>query len=90
MQACGAPGLRPEIYARWPASETGAITEQLQRRLILALAGDVSGRRVLDVGCGNGDLAIGLWKRGAIVTGIDVSREMIKAAKARARRQGAA
>jgi ubiquinone/menaquinone biosynthesis C-methylase UbiE len=41
------------------------------------------------VGCGDGDLAVELWKRGATVTGIDVSRDMIEAARARAKREGA-
>jgi ubiquinone biosynthesis O-methyltransferase len=83
------PGLGPETYSRWRASSVGAITDTLQRRLILELLGDVRGRSVLDVGCGDGDLAVELWKRGANVTGIDVSREMIEAARSRARREGA-
>jgi ubiquinone biosynthesis O-methyltransferase len=82
------PDLGPEVYAQWRASDVGAITEQLQRRLILSLLGDVDGRRVLDIGCGDGGLAIELRRRGAIVTGIDASSDMIKAARARAKREG--
>jgi SAM-dependent methyltransferase len=40
------------------------------------------------VGCGDGDLAIELRRRGAYVTGIDTSSDMIAAAKARAKREG--
>jgi 2-polyprenyl-3-methyl-5-hydroxy-6-metoxy-1,4-benzoquinol methylase len=69
--------------------EARAITEQLQRWLILGLVGDVRGLRVLDVGCGDGDLAVEIWKRGPTVTGIDVSRDMIDAARASAKREGA-
>src|SRR6516225_8504364 len=83
------PDLVPDVYAAWRASEIGAITEQLQRRLVLGLLGDVRGRRVLDVGCGDGDLALELWRRGAVVTGIDASLYMIDAARARATREGA-
>ena len=83
------PDLGPDVYAKWRASGIGAITEQLQRRLILALLGDVRGRTVLDVGCGDGDLAVELWRRGAIVTGIDASREMVEAARTRATQDGA-
>ena len=43
------PDLGPDVYAEWRASGIGAITEHLQRRLILTLVGDISGRRVLDV-----------------------------------------
>jgi 2-polyprenyl-3-methyl-5-hydroxy-6-metoxy-1,4-benzoquinol methylase len=62
--------LGPECYARWRASEIGATTERLERQLILELVGDVGGRKVLDVGCGDGEFALALAKRGASVTGI--------------------
>ena len=71
--ASAIPDLGPECYARWRASEIGATTERLERQLILELVGDVGGRRVLDVGCGDGEFAVALTKRGAIVTGIDAS-----------------
>ena len=83
------PGLGPEVYARWRAVAVGAITERLERRLILELAGDVAGRRVLDVGCGDGDLAMALWRRGARVAAIDTSESMIEAARTRAKAQAA-
>jgi ubiquinone biosynthesis O-methyltransferase len=83
------PDLGPQAYAGWRSSTVGAITETLQRRLILERLGDVCGRSVLDIGCGDGALAVELWKRGAIVTGIDVSREMIEAAQANAKQEGA-
>jgi len=83
------PDLGPDVYAKWRASGIGAITEQLQRRLILTLLGDIRGRDVLDVGCGDGDLAVELWRRGATVTGIDASPEMVEAARARAKQEGA-
>jgi ubiquinone biosynthesis O-methyltransferase len=82
------PDLGPDVYAKWRASGIGAITEQLQRRLILTLLGDIRGRNILDVGCGDGDLAVELWRRGATVTGIDASPEMVEAARARAKREG--
>jgi ubiquinone biosynthesis O-methyltransferase len=83
------PDLGPECYARWRASEIGATTERLERELILELVGDVGGRRVLDVGCGDGELALALVQRGAIVTGIDASAAMIDAAQDRAKQHDA-
>jgi ubiquinone biosynthesis O-methyltransferase len=85
--ASAVPDLGPDAYARWRASEIGAITERLERRLILELVGDVEGRRVLDVGCGDGELALELKRRGAMVAGIDASAEMIAAARARSARE---
>src|SRR5215472_1557336 len=83
------PDLGPDVYTKWRASGIGAITEQLQRRLILILLGEIRGRHVLDVGCGDGDFAVELWRRGASVTGIDASLEMVEAARARAKREDA-
>jgi ubiquinone biosynthesis O-methyltransferase len=88
-RACAIPDLGPEVYARWRASEIGATTERLEGQLILELLGDVSGRKVLDVGCGDGDFALELARRGAVVTGVDASAAMIDAAKRRASQHNA-
>lgn len=45
--------------------------------------GDVSGRLVLDLGCGIGDQARDLTKRGAHVLGVDANQEVIDRAKRR-------
>ena len=47
------------------------------------LLGNVSGKRVLDAGCGDGNYSRKLASRGAIVTGIDGSSKMISIAKGR-------
>lgn len=46
------------------------------------------GERVLDVGCGKGELAYDLAQAGAAVTGIDVSRPSLDFARARFRETG--
>jgi len=48
----------------------------------LRLLGDVSGKRVLDVGCGSGIFDRELALRGAIVTGYDASSEQVAKAQA--------
>lgn len=48
---------------------------------MLELIGNVKGKRVLDAGCGYGYYSLLLAKRGAMVTGIDVSEKMIGLAK---------
>jgi 2-polyprenyl-3-methyl-5-hydroxy-6-metoxy-1,4-benzoquinol methylase len=45
-----------------------------ERPASLALAGDVTGRRVLAAGCGSGSLAAALRDRGALVTGAPMPR----------------
>ena len=53
--------------------------------IILDNAGIKKGTRVLDVACGTGVLFPDLLERGALVTGIDISAEMIKIAKTKFR-----
>lgn len=76
-------------YDKWRASTLGRVTDEIERKLIIDLIGDLSGRIILDAGCGDGELAVELCKRGAKVTGIDVSARMIESARERARRHGA-
>lgn len=87
-QSGALPGLDPQVYAKWRESELGAITERLERRLMLALVGDVAGVHVLEVGCGDGALAVELAQRGAVVVGVDASEQMIAAARKRAEAAG--
>lgn len=54
-----------------------------ERPAMLALAGEVAGRSVLDAGCGSGTLSSALCDRGAAVTGIDASAGMLDLAKQR-------
>ncbi|WP_047870969.1 class I SAM-dependent methyltransferase [Nocardiopsis sp. RV163] len=54
-----------------------------ERPAMLALAGDVTGRRILDAGCGAGPLSAALRDRGADVTGIDASAGMLALARRR-------
>jgi ubiquinone/menaquinone biosynthesis C-methylase UbiE len=53
---------------------------------LLVTAGDLAGRRTLDVGCGTGTLAVALAERGAKVWGVDASQEMLAEAQAKGSR----
>ncbi|HUB42848.1 MAG TPA: class I SAM-dependent methyltransferase [Streptosporangiaceae bacterium] len=63
--------------------EAGLVNAYYERPAILALAGDVTGRRILDAGCGSGPLFAALRDRGAIVTGIDKSSGTLELARRR-------
>jgi len=64
-------------------NEASLIGAYYARPAILALAGDVTGRRILDAGCGSGPLFEALRDRGAIVTGFDNSTGMLEVARRR-------
>jgi SAM-dependent methyltransferase len=64
-------------------AEQSAYNAHYDRPAVLGLLGDVTGRRVLDVGCGSGLYSEELAKRGAEVIGFDGSAKLIEHAKKR-------
>jgi ubiquinone/menaquinone biosynthesis C-methylase UbiE len=70
-----------EAYA--VENETGLFNAHYARPAVLDLAGEVTGRRILDVGCGSGPLAAALRDRGAVVAGFDASAAMVDLARRR-------
>jgi ubiquinone/menaquinone biosynthesis C-methylase UbiE len=58
--------------------------------LIMSELPDMAGKRVLDVGTGSGRYAVELAARGASVTGVDFSSEMLTLAREAARQRGVA
>jgi SAM-dependent methyltransferase len=80
----------PDAYRRWRANRLGTITEEIERCVILRLAGEVRGRSILDVGCGDGTLALALHEGGASpVIGCDTDLRMVSRAIAEAARRDA-
>jgi ubiquinone/menaquinone biosynthesis C-methylase UbiE len=67
-----------EAYAA--ANESSLLNGYYARPAVLDLAGDVAGRRILDVGCGAGPVLAALRDRGAVVTGVDPSIKMLELA----------
>jgi SAM-dependent methyltransferase len=62
-------------------NENSLVNAYYERPAMLALAGDVAGRRILDAGCGSGPLSAALRDHGALVTGIDASAGMLALAR---------
>ena len=66
------------IFSRLPAQHVG---ESRNIQVIEKTFEPLSDKRILDVGCGRGNLLKALLKRGAIPTGIDVNENSIVQAK---------
>lgn len=82
------PTICAATYARWRASTLGRITERVEVGVVLGLAGQLAGKRVLDVGTGDGTYALEAAAWGAVVTGIDLDPVMLAAARTRAKERG--
>ena len=57
--------------------------DEMRAVLLGALPSDLTGCRVLDAGCGAGQLSCELARRGAFVTGVDISPSLLDVARAR-------
>lgn len=66
----------------------GRLLAETQERVIAGFLSPLEGARVLDVGTGTGRAAIALAQRGAVVTGVDASAEMLAVARLRAQEAG--
>lgn len=64
-------------------NESSLLNAFYERPAMLQMAGEVAGRRILDIGCRSGPLAQELMARGALVSGFDASQGMIDLARAR-------
>jgi SAM-dependent methyltransferase len=65
------------------ASDDGSFNAYYERPATISLVGDVTGRRVLEAGCGPGALTEWFCDHGASVTAFDVSPEMVRLTRER-------
>jgi protein-L-isoaspartate O-methyltransferase len=74
-----------DAFAAWTADRYGAAPEETSPLVaaFLDVLGDLAGREVLDASCGEGLLGRVLARRGARVTGIDVSPRLVEIARTR-------
>jgi SAM-dependent methyltransferase len=82
--------LKTRLKATWMAGDYGHFAQYLEPGALEFLARlEVSpGTRMLDAGCGAGQIAIPAAKAGALVTGIDIAANLIAQARQRAAAAG--
>ena len=75
-----------DLYRKWSKAYDSYPNPliELEQEVIPAMAGDVSGKRLLDIGCGTGRYALPFIQSGASVTGVDFSMPMLKIAQKKA------
>ena len=79
------PAMAATFDARRFGGPIGRMLLEDQERVLMRFLGDVTGTRILDVGTGTGRAAMALARRGAFVTGIDASKDMLAVARTRCR-----
>ena len=79
------PAMAATFDAKRFGGPIGRMLLEDQERVLANFLGEVTGQRILDLGTGTGRAAIALARRGALVTGIDASREMLSVARTRCR-----
>jgi ubiquinone/menaquinone biosynthesis C-methylase UbiE len=75
-------------YRAWRKRTLGVVTERLEMAAVLELLAPLEGKRVLDAGCGDGAYSLAAAERGAMVTGVDLSQDMLAAAQAKSAARG--
>lgn len=68
-------------YDSWCNTPIGSYVDSLEKQLIEDVAFPKKGEAAIDLGCGTGIYSIWLAEKGLSVTGVDISKEMLKVAK---------
>jgi len=76
------PAARYDDIAEFYEQRSGGTVSDPATAALLDLAGDVSGLRLLEVACGQGRVARELARRGATLTGLDISAALLAQARA--------
>lgn len=75
-------------YDHWFSTPHGQYVYKYEREIVWDLARPAPGMHVLDVGCGTGLYTADLAAVGALVTGVDISPEMLAIARERTKQYG--
>ena len=85
-QTMVAPDLKARLKSTWMAGDYDTFSRYMEEGALAFYRrlGVPKGARLLDVGCGSGQLALIAARDGALVTGCDIATNWVELAKARA------
>lgn len=75
-------------YDKWYLTKVGAFIDEVETELAFSMFEVKEGQKILDAGAGTGNFSLKLAEKGAEVTGIDLSGDMLKLAEAKAKEAG--
>lgn len=82
--------IKSKMKTTWSAGDFGRIAKMIEvgAEEFIARIGITPGEHLLDIACGTGNLAIPAAKAGAVVTGVDIARNLVEQARDRAVEEG--
>src|SRR5687767_6433660 len=82
--------LKAKLRATWISGDFGQIAKfyEEEAAAFVTRLGLKPGRKVLDVACGTGNLALPAARLGADVTGVDIAPNLVEQAQVNATREG--
>ncbi len=72
-----------EDYDEWYSTKIGNFVDELETGVLFELLKPKKDMKVLDLGCGTGNMSFKLLEKGCQVTGIDISKKMLEQARAK-------
>lgn len=71
----------PMSYIDLHAEKNDLFKKKFDTPAFVSMLGNIKNKKILDLGCGNGDLCKVLWQHGGAVIGLDGGENMLKEAK---------
>lgn len=82
--------LKEKLRSTWMTGDFGEIAKSIASHAddFIERLPDLSGKRVLDIACGTGNLTLPAAKAGGKVTGVDIAPNLVEQARERAEQEG--
>ena len=75
-------------YDKWYDTKLGNLVDTVETELVMDMLLPKKDMRILDAGCGTGNFSFKLAKKGCMITGVDISENMLKIADNKKEKSG--